>query len=136
MIISTSPSGAVIVHPAGAPEAPREGWTIREIESLPEGPGELRWQDDQLVRVEDQSQRVARVKAEAGRRILAMCPQWKQANLTARMVELMPGRIAGTLTQGEQSEIAGAEAIWAHIKAIRAHSNTLETDPGAGPWPE
>ena len=65
------------------------------------------------------------VNAEAGRRILAIAPEWKQANMTARMVELMPKMIGNTTSADEKAEISAAHAIWDRIKAIRAYSNTI-----------
>ena len=132
-IISTdSRSGRVILHPLGTPPKPREGWTIREVVTIPPGPGDLRWQDEKLVRASDETQ----IKTEASKRILALCPDWKQRNIIARMVELLPARLAGTLTAEQSEEVAAAEALWAKIKAIRAHSDALESSPDAGPWPE
>jgi hypothetical protein len=65
------------------------------------------------------------IKAEAGRRIEALCPDWKQRNLTARAAELA---LAGTanLTDAEVAEIAAGQAVWDAIKAIRAASDQLE----------
>lgn len=73
----------------------------------------------------------AEIKAEAGRRIYAIAPQWKQANLTARVLELT--RDHGPRAPGWPAEAIAeddaAQVIWAKIKAIRAHSDALETNP-------
>ena len=65
------------------------------------------------------------VRAEAARRILAVCPEWRQRNLTARAAELAMNGSANW-TAGEQVEVATGQAIWDQIKAIRAASNALE----------
>lgn len=86
---------------------------------------------------------VRRIKSLAQARIYAFLPAWKQANLTARAVELTPKVIAGTLTKGETAEFAAMQAAWARVKAIRAFSNGLEArviagetfDPAGESWP-
>lgn len=72
----------------------------------------------------------AQVKAEAQRRILAILPQWKQANLTARGVELSTKMLmGGTLTQAEKDEMEAGFALWDKVKAIRAASDLIEQNP-------
>lgn len=81
------------------------------------------------ARVAAPSIKIAEVKAEAQRRIYAILPQWKQANLTARGVEMNAKRIAGgTLTQSEQDEMAAGFALWGKVKAVRTASNLVEQD--------
>lgn len=72
---------------------------------------------------------VAAVKAEAYRRIVAICPEWKQRNLTAQAAILADkGRDAWTVDEADAW--AAGEAIWADIKAIRAASDAIEVmDP-------
>lgn len=69
------------------------------------------------------------VKAEAYRRIVAICPEWKQRNLTAQAVLLVEkGR--SNWTAEEQAAWDAGEAIWSQIAAIRAASDVLEAlDP-------
>lgn len=69
------------------------------------------------------------VKQEAGRRIVAIAPEWQQRNMLARIAELL--RIGETnLNAAEQAELAAIEAIWTTIKGLRAKSNVLEAmDP-------
>jgi len=82
------------------------------------------------------------VKEEAGRRIRAIYPDWRQANMTARAAEL--ARIqqglmrdvdcnliaARTLTAEEVAEEQVINAAWVWIKAVRAASDTIEAlDP-------
>lgn len=69
---------------------------------------------------------VEAIKIETARRINEFCPDWKQRNLTARAAELaMKG--PENWTPEEQAEVAAGQAIWDHIKAIRAVSNDLES---------
>lgn len=64
------------------------------------------------------------VKAEAYRRIVGVCPEWRQRNLTARAAEL--ALRGGELSEDEQAEVAAGQAVWDQIKAIRDASNALE----------
>lgn len=71
----------------------------------------------------------ADVKAEAARRILAIIPEWKQRNLTARAAELAKKGEADW-TQAEADEWAAGQALWDQVKAIRAKSDAIEAlDP-------
>lgn len=67
------------------------------------------------------------VKDEARRRILAVYPDWKQANMTARGVELIQ-KLAqgGAWTQDEEAEAAALEDAWSWIKSVRAASDAIE----------
>jgi hypothetical protein len=62
------------------------------------------------------------IKAAARARILARYPEWMQANLTARAVELV------SLGQTTGPEWGQMQAIWGWIKAQRARSDLLESD--------
>ena len=73
-----------------------------------------------------EAQRVEAIKAEAQRRIYVIAPDWKQANATARGLELSDKKHSGTLTLGEQAEEAAIRTMWDSIKAIRAASNDAE----------
>lgn len=65
------------------------------------------------------------VKAEARRRILARLPDWKQANMTARGVELLrKGEV--NWTPQEQAEADAITAAWDWVKAIRLASDDIE----------
>jgi hypothetical protein len=69
------------------------------------------------------------VKAEAYRRIIAICPEWKQRNLTAQAV-LLTEKGRANWTVEEQAAWDAGEAIWTQIAAIRAASDVLEAiDP-------
>ena len=69
------------------------------------------------------------VRRLAGEKILSLCPEWKQRNLTAR-ASILAAKGRGNWTAEEQAEWEAGEAIWAQIKAIRDASNVLEAmDP-------
>lgn len=71
----------------------------------------------------------ADVKAEAMRRILAICPEWKQRNLTAQ-ASILAEKGRDNWTADELAAWNAGEAIWASIKAIRAASDVIEAmDP-------
>lgn len=67
----------------------------------------------------------ARIKEEARQRIVAVMPEWKQANATARAVELI------SLGQASGAEWDALQAAWAWVKAVRDHSNSLEAQAAA-----
>ena len=70
----------------------------------------------------------AAVKFEASRRILAFLPAHKQANTLARSSELLEILASGgTLTAEEEADRLAAKAAWAEVSAIRAASNTIES---------
>lgn len=67
------------------------------------------------------------IKIAARALILARYPDWKQANMTARAVELTLKRAGGEQwSDAEATEAAGLQAAWDWIKAVRAHSDVLE----------
>lgn len=70
---------------------------------------------------------VTYIKEKAGGIILSRFPAHKQANAIARALELTRKELTGqTLTPGEAAEMAAIEAIWTWVRAVRAHSDTLE----------
>ncbi|WP_024296636.1 hypothetical protein [Methylomicrobium lacus] len=68
------------------------------------------------------AQATARINARAEEIIKARLPQWKQANLTARAVELNH-RAVGLWTQAETAEWGAIQAEWEWVKSVRAASN-------------
>jgi hypothetical protein len=79
--------------------------------------------------VEDIPATAERVKAEAYRRIVAICPEWKQRNLTAQAAQLAKKGEANW-TPEEAAAWAAGEALWVQIAAIRAASDVIEAmDP-------
>ncbi|WP_068315773.1 hypothetical protein [Polycladidibacter hongkongensis] len=70
---------------------------------------------------------ITQIKAEAHRRIIAFCPEWRQRNLTARGTEFaLKLSQGGTLTAAELAEVEAGQAIWDHITAIRNASDVIE----------
>jgi hypothetical protein len=57
------------------------------------------------------------VNSSAGKKILDRYPQYKQANMTARFIELM------TLSETSSQEALDIKAAWDWIKSIRQESN-------------
>ena len=103
---------------------------------IPENAGNRHWQEYQVwlddpANTPDPADPVVitaeMIKGEAGRRILAKYPEWKQANMTARMVELNKIRAeAGSWTTAEQTEVDAIQAAWDWVKSARAASDALE----------
>ncbi len=84
-------------------------------------------QDEALSASKEELSRPKRVKDEARRRILAIYPVWKQANLTARAVELVELKHDNTTwTVDEQTEADVIQAIWDWVKSVRTASDDLE----------
>jgi hypothetical protein len=65
------------------------------------------------------------VKDEARRRILGRYPEWRQANMTARGVELTLAKLR-EWTSDEQKEAAALQAAWDWVKAVRSASDVIE----------
>lgn len=65
---------------------------------------------------------IAETKAEANRRILAILPEWKQRNYTARAVEKVA---AGEVGDDEWNAMSAA---WTAIKAVRVASDAIEAE--------
>ena len=87
-----------------------------------------KWNEGQFFSVFP-SPTVDMVKQEASRRITAICPEWKQRNLTARAAELAIKGVTNW-TAEEQAEHAAGQAVWDQIKVVRARSDELEAmDP-------
>lgn len=66
------------------------------------------------------------VKDEARRRILDRYPDWKQANMTARGVELTLARIGREWTGEEEADAIALQAAWDWIKSVRSASDVIE----------
>lgn len=71
-------------------------------------------------------QRTREVKVEAHYRILRRFPDWKQANMTARGVELSNIRHDRPWTAEEQAEADALQQDWDWIKAVRRASGAIE----------
>lgn len=75
---------------------------------------------------------VCLAKSVARRRILAIIPEWKQANATARAVEIVNARLSGTATPIDLQELSNLSDVLAVVKAIRSASDLVEADIAAG----
>ena len=84
--------------------------------------GTRRLATDAEVLTAAQATKRTAIKAAARQVILARYPEWMQANLTARAVELV------SLNELTGPEWQRMQSIWSWIKAVRAHSNLLEAD--------
>jgi len=111
------------VYPVTVLDRPTtETWqraTRNDLPTLLDGVWTLGWT------VADIPATVEMVKAEAGRRIIAICPEWKQRNLTAQAAQLAKKGEANW-TPEEQAAWDAGEALWNQIAAIRAKSDLLE----------
>jgi hypothetical protein len=72
------------------------------------------------------------IKAAAGAVILDRLPAWRQANLTARALELSDAKHTRELTESELGEQSAIAAAWAWVRAVRAHSDALESLAASG----
>lgn len=66
-------------------------------------------------------------KRKAHNVIVSRLPDWKQRNLTARMVELVD-KGKQNLTTTEQAEMDAARTEWAWVKDVRTESDRVETE--------
>lgn len=121
------------------------GWVVDGNLHVPDAPGNRyanavqQWIADGNVpepfrtEAEQAAARSVKIKQLAHSKIMAIAPEWKQRNLTARSVELLKEGV----TSG--AEVDAIQAVWDQVKAIRNHSDTLENntalDINAG-WPE
>lgn len=71
---------------------------------------------------------IAAAKAEARRRILAIIPEWKQANATARAVEIVYDQLLGQASESDLAELAAIQGVHDRVKAIRVASDLIEGD--------
>ncbi len=70
-----------------------------------------------------------RIKSKASNLILASMPEWKQRNIISEGIDLLETRVlAGSWTAGEQTRVDELNVVWDKVKAMRAHSDTLEAE--------
>lgn len=108
----------------------------RDYDLLDSGRGpEVRWRSNKPRPTNAQIAAAALPAAQAAKRaaikqaarqiILSRYPEWRQANLTARAVELV------SLNETSGPEWQQLQSIWAWIKDVRARSDLLEADVAA-----
>ena len=93
------------------------------------------WVTEQVLTPAQQAERrKAQINAEAYQRIIAIAPEWKQRNWTARSVELLR---VGPTSWGptEQAEADAIQAAWDRITAIRDASNVAIESGNDPVWP-
>jgi len=71
------------------------------------------------------NRKIGEVKAYAGKLILARYPDWKQRNMTMRVLALQN---ISPLTDDEQTELASISVAWGWIEAVRKASDQVEAD--------
>lgn len=100
---------------------PPEGWELVPVEKLPEG-----WTREPPTQEEIDGQ-LQQIKVQCRADILAKFPEWKQANMTARALELLEMQTAGSKwSPAEQAEADAIRAAWQWIKERRAQSDADE----------
>lgn len=87
----------------------------------PENPFAIQLPEEPVIELSKNDE----VKAEAARRILEICPEWKQRNLTAQAAILAKKGEANWSPEEAEAWVAG-EQIWAQIALIRTKSDALE----------
>lgn len=79
-------------------------------------------------RSEIEAMRIEDIKREANRRIIAIVPEWKQRNLTARAAVYAKQVADGIpLTVDQQNEWDAGDLIWQQVNTIRNKSDQIET---------
>lgn len=71
------------------------------------------------------NRKIGMVKDYAGKLILARYPDWKQRNMTMRVLTLQS---VSPLTDDEQAELASISVAWDWIESVRTASDSLEQD--------
>lgn len=123
------------INELGGIQAERDdGMTVYIAPGTPEHQQAEAGQFGQIAAFEPPFEGIAaqQVKDEAYRRIVAICPEWKQRNLTAQ-ASILAEKGRANWTAEELEAWNAGEAIWQSIAAIRAASDQLEA---MGPIPD
>jgi len=106
--------------------------TITDVETpnnhtaVPQRPGPwYSWQGEKWIEGVNPNPSEEDIKMEAYRRIIAICPEWKQRNLTAQAA-ILAEKGRDNWTAEELTAWEAGEAIWSEIAAIRAKSDEIE----------
>lgn len=101
---------------------------ITEVPDAPPVDGRFWYEEGVPKPIEEvQAMYLAEIKATCKSEIYRVYPDWMQSNATARGVELTYiGDRA--LTPEEEAEVVGFKVMWDGIKAMRAHSDSLEAE--------
>ena len=83
---------------------------------------------DAFHEVDIENTRIIDIKRIAGEIIYAKYSDVKQRNLTARGLELARAEFLGVLTEAEDTELDGIQAVWDWVKSIRSASNDAENN--------
>ena len=91
------------------------------------------WTRTWVVLTDEQlrAQIIAQIKQATREHILMPLPEWRQANATARALQITRIESARSLTEPEQAELAALEAAWAWVVAVRLASDQFEVDVAA-----
>ncbi|MCB9957015.1 MAG: hypothetical protein H6843_00190 [Rhodospirillaceae bacterium] len=128
-----TPGGDLAGLPQAVVETCRGHWTPERVAAWRAS----RPEQAEMTLEDAKARRLAAIRAEAGRRIAEVAPDYRQRNVLARSVELLEaavlrGGFAG-LTADEQVAAAAARVLWARINPIRLHSDVLEALAAAAP---
>ena len=101
-----------------------EDWT--ECQKDAEGNYGNRYNTDGTIAA-DPEPTVDQIKAEAGKRIVAICPEWQQRNYIATSLTFTDMIQDGeTLTAEQETQRSEIKAIWTTIQGIRTKSDEIE----------
>ncbi len=120
--VEVAEQGLIRAEIAGAPPVPGLGNppALTDVEGVPTWV----WSPEGIESL--RACRINQIKEEAGRRILALYPTWKQANMNMRAAELVDIRLDRELTPEETAERDTLIAAAAWIKDVRAASDSIE----------
>lgn len=95
---------------------------------LPDG-GDVRAATPGEVMAAQRGAMIERIKQRARAVILAVMPEWKQANATARAVQKV------SLGETSDAEWQAMQAVWAWVQSVRNYSDDLEAAVAAAEDP-
>jgi len=111
------PGGCVSTAPPALSEGQKAQWKSNTWFVIDPEPEEPEPEPDPIT--------AQQIKDEAYRRIITICPEWKQRNLTAQ-ASILAEKGRGNWTTEELAAWEAGEAIWSEIADIRAKSDEIE----------